>query len=668
MINFSCRQWLVNACAFGFRLKARKRPNFSMFRVEGLEDRALLTAPVAVDDSHLINEDQTLNGASMLSNDTDLDDTIVAASLENNVQHGTLNLQTDGTFTYTPFANYNGSDSFSYFAKNSGDESSATSATVTITVNAVVDLTANIYSLSTNEDTLLSDSVATNDSTTSGGTLAYALDTQAGHGTVSVNSDGTFTYLPSLNFHGTDSFSYTVTDADANETATKTVSITVNAVADLTANDYGLTTNEDTLLSGSVATNDSTTSGGALSYALDTQASSGTASVNSDGAFTYLPGLNFHGTDSFTYTVTDADANETATKTVSITVNAVADLTANDYSFSTNEDTLLSNSVATNDSTTSGGALVYALGVQASHGTATVNADGTFTYLPGSNFHGSDSFTYTVTDAAANETATKTVLITVNSVNDAPATGNGSGTLAENGFLSTTVAPYGFDADGDALTFVVTTQPTHGMLTLNPSGSFTYLPNAGYSGPDQFTFKANDGLADSNIATFSITVTAVDQPLTLTLTSDPTNVAKTGKQVQIDPAAAVNDFDTVVNYGNAKITLSILSGNTPDDVKHGRVKLSVHNQGTGTGLVKVKGLKIYFDGSKTSIATITVGTNVHPLVVTFSSTATQQQVNAVLKQLSIQASKKASTGNRTIGFEVLAGGQTAHANKTVNIS
>src|SRR5678815_6101267 len=95
-----------------------------------------------------------------------------------------------------------------------------------------------------------------------------------------------------------------------------------------------------------------------------------------------------------------------------ITVEPVTDLTANDDSASGNEDTLISGDVSANDSTTSGGTLSFALASPATSGTPVVNANGTFTYTPNANFNGGDNFTYTVTDAAAGESATKTVYIT----------------------------------------------------------------------------------------------------------------------------------------------------------------------------------------------------------------------------------------------------------------
>src|SRR5205823_2126774 len=132
---------------------------------------------------------------------------------------------------------------------------------------------------------------------------------------------------------------------------TQTVSITVSAVTDLTANDDSFSTSEDTVLSDSVAINDTTTSGGTLSFAKTTDPSHGSVTVNADGTFTYTPAANYHGADSFTYTVTPAAPASDPTQTVSITVTAVTDLTAQDDSFSTSEDTVLSDSVAINDTT-----------------------------------------------------------------------------------------------------------------------------------------------------------------------------------------------------------------------------------------------------------------------------------------------------------------------------
>ncbi|MGC2780917.1 MAG: VCBS domain-containing protein, partial [Bradyrhizobium sp.] len=111
--------------------------------------------------------------------------------------------------------------------------------------------------------------------------------------------------------------------------------------------------------------------------------------------------------------------------------------------------------------------------------------------------------------------APQTVTITINGTNDAPVAVADSYTTAEDTALTIPnagVLANDHDAEGDALSAILVNAPTHGTLALNQDGSFTYTPFADYNGVDSFTYKANDGLADSGTATVSITVTAMNDP------------------------------------------------------------------------------------------------------------------------------------------------------------
>src|SRR5204863_204233 len=106
-----------------------------------------------------------------------------------------------------------------------------------------------------------------------------------------------------------------------------------------------------------------------------------------------------------------------------------------------------------------------------------------------------------------------TVSITITSANDAPVAVNDSYTTAEDTTLTVSapgVLANDSDLDGDSLNAILLSQPTHGSLTLSTNGSFSYVPAANYNGPDSFTYKANDGQADSGVATVSLTITGVN--------------------------------------------------------------------------------------------------------------------------------------------------------------
>ncbi|WP_252865512.1 Ig-like domain-containing protein [Brevundimonas diminuta] len=422
---------------------------------------------VAADDSVTTDEDTPVNG-TVAGNDSTTSGGTLEYVKATDPSNGTVVVNIDGTYTYTPNANFNGTDSFTYTVTDPASGESLTQ-TVEITVNPVADLVAADDSVTTDEDTPVNGTVAGNDSTTSGGTLEYVKATDPSNGTVVVNIDGTYTYTPNANFNGTDSFTYTVTDPASGESLTQTVEITVNPVADLVAADDSVTTDEDTPVNGTVAGNDSTTSGGTLEYVKATDPSNGTSWSTSTGPTPILRTPTSTARTAFTYTVTDPASGETLTQTVEITVNPVADLVAADDSVTTDEDTPVNGTVAGNDSTTSGGTLEYVKATDPSNGTVVVNIDGTYTYTPNANFNGTDSFTYTVTDPASGESLTQTVEITVNPVADLVAADD-SVTTDEDTPVNGTVAGNDSTTSGGTLEYVKATDPSNGTVVVNIDG------------------------------------------------------------------------------------------------------------------------------------------------------------------------------------------------------
>ncbi|MEY2417216.1 MAG: hypothetical protein QOH53_2550, partial [Ilumatobacteraceae bacterium] len=196
--------------------------------------------------------------------------------------------------------------------------------------------------------------------------------------------------------------------------------------------------------------------------------------------------------------------------------------------------------------------LSFAIVAQPAHGVLSGTAPNV-TYTPNTNFHGSDSFTFKANDGAADSNVA-TVSINVSAVNDAPAAVSMSVSTSRDVAVGVTLSAS--DVDGDALSFAVATQPAHGTMS-GTGASLTYTPNSGYAGPDSFTYKANDGTVDSNVAVVSITVIATNRPPTATgaSVSTPEDVAVPVTLTGSDP-----DGDTLSFVVSSAPTHGALTG------------------------------------------------------------------------------------------------------------
>ncbi len=490
-------------------------------------------APVAVNDAFSGNEDFPING-NVIANDTDVEGSTLTATLLSDVVNGTLTLNANGTFTYTPGPNYAGSDSFLYRANDGTADSNV--ALVTITVNPVNDGPVAVNdTASGNEDAIINGNVLGNDSDAEGTTLAASLVTGTAHGALTLNSNGSFTYTPAQNYFGPDSFSYQASDGLA-ESNVATVTITVSAINDapVAVND-AFSGNEDTAVVGGVLGNDTDVENASLTANLVSQPSHGTVVLNANGTFNYTPAHDYAGSDSFTYKASDGES-ESAAAAVTITLNPINDppIAAAD-TFAGNEDTVIQGNVAANDSDVDGPAMAASVIAEPVHGALSLNADGSFTYTPAANFNGPDSFTYKMSDGTS-ESAPAAVSLVVNAVNDAPVAV--ADALAGTQGLALTGAVLGNDSDvdGDSLTAVLVAGPLNGSLTLNANGGVNYVANSGFTGSDSFTYKVSDGVSDSNVVTVTLTVGGV-------LFSTWTSQNFTNQEIQAGLAADLIDFD-----------------------------------------------------------------------------------------------------------------------------
>ncbi|MCG7880308.1 MAG: Ig-like domain-containing protein [Candidatus Thiodiazotropha endolucinida] len=498
------------------------------------------TTPVANADSITVAEGATattlVGGSStVLNNDTGLGDTPVIVSLITNVTNGSLTLNGDGTFSYTHDGSENFTDSFTYRVTDNDGETA--DATVTINVTPVSDETpvANTDSITVAEGatatTLVggSSTVLNNDTGLGDTPVIVSLITNVTNGSLTLNGDGTFSYTHDGSENFTDSFTYRITDNDG-ETADATVTINITPVSDQTpvANADSITVAEGatatTLVGGSstVLNNDTGLSDTPVTVSLITDVTNGILTLNSDGTFSYTHDGSENFTDSFTYRVTDNDG-ETADATV--TINVISNNNppeASDTNISVLEDNVYTGNLpAAVDG--DGDTVTYRLDSNPVHGSITLDMDGGFSYTPDADYHGADSFIYSVSDGNGGNNS-YLVEIDVVSVNDSPVitshdeNENVLLSLEENATLVTMVTAD--DPENDAISFAIDGGADLGLFSIDPiSGEmvFTHAPDmenpldADQDNLYQVQVLVSDGNGGTDRQSFTIEVTDVDE-------------------------------------------------------------------------------------------------------------------------------------------------------------
>ncbi len=441
--------------------------------------------------------------------------------------------------SYIPTADYNGSAQLT-LTTNDG-VAPAVVNTVGITVGAIADIANDAYTF--NEDsTAQTLAVLGNDSFENAGHTITAVNgtaiTAGGPavavtgGSVTLNASGQLIFTPTLNYNGTPSFTYTVTSGGVTETAT--VNLTISPINDApVANDDGsFPITGGTPLTINVIANDTDVENDPLTvtHIIDPAAPATPIALTTNVAVTLASGttvtrlasgqlqvaipLAATGTETFSYRLSDGSLTDDAVVTLTRNSGNSAP-TAVDDTFTGNEDGSITGDVTPGtvgqDSDPDGHTLTIvdvdgnALNgitpvVAPANGTLVLNADGTFTYTPNTNFNGTDSFRYRISDGFGG-TAEATVTINVTSINDAPTnTVPGAQTTTEdtarvfsvaNGNLITV-------ADVDTGTLTVTVAVTNGTFSL--------------SGIAGLTFTTGDGTADATM-TFSGTAAAINTAL-----------------------------------------------------------------------------------------------------------------------------------------------------------
>jgi VCBS repeat-containing protein len=366
---------------------------------------------------------------SVLANDSDAGQAGFVPKVVAGPAHGRVELNVDGSFSYTPDADFFGQDRFTYTISNGRVDSNE--STVNLTVTAVNDApVVSPFAAVLQEDGSVILNLQGLASDVDGDPLQISLSTPQ-QGSVTRNANGEYVYTPVANFNGEDSF--IVTASDGQLTAGNIVRLTITAMNDIAVagNDTAMTDQGKAVLIAVLANDTDIDNSTGVNAGLGLAANAGllakiianpahgsvTQTVN--GSLLYTPDVGFYGTDSFSYVANDgvADSNLVG---VTLTVNPTnRPPVAHDDSATLNENGSIRLGLLANDADADGDALSIILETQPTHGKLVLNADNTVTYTPFTHYSGADSFSYRLSDGQA-LSGIATALLTINPIANAP--------------------------------------------------------------------------------------------------------------------------------------------------------------------------------------------------------------------------------------------------------
>jgi cytoskeletal protein CcmA (bactofilin family) len=545
-------------------------------------------APLTSPDTYYVHTGQTVSG-DVKRNDVDAegDTALTAIPGGNPPAKGTLNLNPDGTFTYTAFGTSVGKDTFSYYLSDGAAQSSLTAVTIVIQDEAPF-AHPDFATVSHGKSVVIP--VLANDWDPDSGTthqepkiVTLPGSGQTPYGTAQANPDGTITFTAN-NTLGTATFSYELSDGALSATGTVSVDVT-NVAPQAIADSFRL--QEYASVQGNVLQNDIPGDDDPLTISLISgpQDAGGGGSFSfdpSNGHFSYTPTSGFSGLDSFRYQISDGVATPSPAMVTLAVLGGFQNATPDDYTVVAGQ-TLTQNLLAAAQTVPPGDATQpptdpnfkptlgfiesqrVPLGgtVSTSHGTITAaTAEGFFTYHPNPGFVGDDTFSYGLTDAAS-----PSIPVTIHVTATAPSAGNGP-TLAvdEN---STVTIPFsqllsmfqgttgtGGQSDIDPSTLSID-NGRYGSTSIIANGSdplVRYTPMNGFYGTDSFacTVNSKEGLPSSP-AYVHVTVNKIIGPVTAQ--SDTASVLE-GGSVTIPVLANDTDANGIIAPSSVQLTVT----------------------------------------------------------------------------------------------------------------
>jgi PGF-pre-PGF domain-containing protein/PGF-CTERM protein len=483
-------------------------------------------APTAVADSYVVVQDETLSVSApgLLANDADADSDTITATGSGAPTHGTMNLVTDGSFTYTPDSGFSGTDSFQYRIEDANGEDSAY-ATVTIEVlsdpNRAPTAISDQYSVATGETlTVSAPGLLRNDYDLDSDSISAVSYGRPNHGTLSLTTDGSFTYTSDPGYSGVDTFSYRIEDEHGEKSWYGTVSIDVtapNRVPTAVSDHYTTLRGQNLSVDApGVLANDYDPDSDSITTTGFSSPTNGSLSLTVDGSLTYVPDPGFTGTETLSYRIEDEHGTDSSFAALTIEVvdpsTTAPVATADSYTVDAGETlSVAATGLLANDRDPNDDSVSATGSTTPTHGTLNLVTDGSFTYTPNPGFSGTDSFQYRIRDANGEESAFTTVTIEVLPDPNRPPTAISDHYTVSAGETLTVDSPGVLDNDYDVDSDTVTTanfgRPNHGTVSLSVDGSLAYTPDSGFSGTDRFSYRIEDEHGvDSSFARISIEV------------------------------------------------------------------------------------------------------------------------------------------------------------------
>ena len=459
-------------------------------------------APVVGETAFTMSEDGTLTvtEAQLLANATDADGDALSVSAVS-ASEGSLTDNGNGSWTFTPDADWNGELSLSYSVS---DGEATTPVTAKITVDAVNDAAtvsaAPTFSLAEDGSIVISEAQLLANATDVDGDQLSLTSLSVDQGSLANNGNGTWTFTPAANWNGEVALSYGVSDGQAvTQVAAKITVDAVNDAATLSGapefqmnEDGSLVITADQLLSTA-----SDVDGDSLSVE-GLSADHGTLTDNGNGSWTFTPDADWNGEVALSYSVSDGQASVAANAKVTVDAQNDSAVMGQASSYEMDEDgslTLTSEQLLQGASDVDGDQLSVTA-VTTDQGTVTDNGDGSWTFTPAADWNGQVALSYDVTDGKSNTPVSTS--ISVRNVNDAAVvTAATVLVMAEDGSLNIAAGDllkHAVDADGDALS-ISGLSADQGSLTDNGNGSWTFTPDADWNGQVTLSYGISDGQA-----------------------------------------------------------------------------------------------------------------------------------------------------------------------------